>query len=715
MPTTTSPRRRTRRTFVLASLVAVVAATTAVDARPAAAVPLPVNIEGFQDGLYMPIDDVVLGDAGDASVVANGNLAVTWAGANLEPTFDEDGRLTEFDSDLGLRGALTLELAAQTAGDLDGTLEVLTVPLTEFPAGPVTVIPYLGIDVQFSGHAEAGAQLSLVAPFDVSAAIAKLGGRPTASAAESPSFEPEIGLPDAANALAFHAEVELDISVTFMMLLNGVPIGGPALIAALGAQLDVNLAARPWWSLDGTAGLKYAWATPDPAGLPQLPRRPPSLFPAAHFPIAHAHDDGPVADVATRWSRAFDVANSDIAGAVLPIGERLVVAENASSPWMATLDGTGIPIWQHTNPESSGSEAAGRSAGGSLLTAGRRGSGGLRTGSFDSVTGSQDWFKEVFVADATSAVWPAITPTTGGALIGGAVRRGTTAVERPTLVAVDDSGGVSVTEIDPGQGSGDAAIIDMVGAPDGTLLAVGNVAYALPDRSIDQGNVLIMRLEPDGTPIASRVLGGRFSDVATGVAVQPDGSYAISGQTVDGAGGATRPWVASFDADDDLLWSSLYADGPDGRSARATGITTVAGGDYVVTGTTGTTAKDAWMIRLDDTGMPLWSKSYVGAGEDELTGVVTVGSGVAAAGHTNTTNPAGNSFKDLWLVRTNRDGMLHFDAASGFDTVNGAVQWQYTTNHTVVALVPTSTTPPVTVTDAPMITTPGAAIDLPLT
>ncbi len=344
MPTTTSPGRRVRRrrALVLTSLVAVVAATTAVDAQPAAAVPLPVNIEGFQDGLYVPIDDVVLGESGDASVVANGNLAVTWAGTDLRPTLEDDA-LTEFDSDLGLRGALTLELAAETSGDLDGILEVLSVPVGEFPAGPVTVIPYLGIDVQFSGHAEAGAQLSLVAPFNVSAAIAKLGGRPTATAEQRPSFRPEIGLPDAANALAFNAEVELNISVTFMMLLNGVPIGGPALIAALGAALDVDLTADPWWSLDGTAGLKYAWATPDPAGLPRLPRRPPSLFPAAHFPIAHAPDDGPVADVSTRWSRAFDIFNSDVAGAVLPIGDRLVVVEDAANPWMATLDGNGNP------------------------------------------------------------------------------------------------------------------------------------------------------------------------------------------------------------------------------------------------------------------------------------------------------------------------------------------------------------------------------------
>jgi len=76
--------------------------------------------------------------------------------------------------------------------------------------------------------------------------------------------------------------------------------------------------------------------------------------------------------------------------------------------------------------------------------------------------------------------------------------------------------------------------------------------------------------------------------------------------------------------------------------------------------------------------------------------------GVAAFGHTQTTNPAGNGFHDLWLVRTNIDGMLHFDADSGFDTVSGAVQWTPTSVHVQLPLAPPSAgSPTVTVTDEP--------------
>ena len=108
------------------------------------------DVEGFQDGVYAPT-----------------------------PELNEDEELEgELDSDVGLHGTLTLDLSASATGGFDELLEVLEVPLGSFEVGPVGVTPYLGINVRVSGDAEAGAQLSVVAPFDVSAAIDKrVGGQ----------------------------------------------------------------------------------------------------------------------------------------------------------------------------------------------------------------------------------------------------------------------------------------------------------------------------------------------------------------------------------------------------------------------------------------------------------------------------------------------------------------------------------------------------------
>ena len=378
-----------------------------------------------------------------------------------------------------------------------------------------------------------------------------------------------------------------------------------------------------------------------------------------------------------------------------------MIAEDDANPWLTELDGLGNPTWQQTGSQSSGTQAMARTDTGNVLVAGVRGSGdlGVRRVTAD---GTPEWSKYVDLADATSAEWSAIIPTTDGAIVAGNVRRASTAVERPTLISLDDAGDLQwATEIDPGLGSGDATIVDVVETPDGDLLAVGIVNYELPDLSISQSNLLIVRLDRDGTATESYVVGGRFSDVVTGVAVQSDGSYAISGQTTVTEGVDDYSWVASFDAHNILRWSSTYADRPDAGYAMATGIAAVGGGDYVVSGTTGMVGTDGWMIRIDSSGMPVWSKSYIGDDEEQLAGVVTMPHGVAAFGHTQTTDlAADDGFYDLWLLRTNVDGMVHFDSDSGFDTVNGAVQWSPTANHVQLQLSPTNAPVTATVTDA---------------
>jgi hypothetical protein len=185
--------------------------------------------------------------------------------------------------------------------------------------------------------------------------LVSIDGAAHASSTTRPSFWPQIGLPDAANALAFDVSVEVELTMTFMVLIEGIfPVGGPVLIASLGAALDVDLLSDPWWRVDALTALKYGWSMPDITGAPEPPDEPRQLWRPRGRTIAQAHDAGPLDDVSTRWSRAFDIANGDDAGAMLPVGDELVVAEDDSGPWLTTLEGTGNPTWQQTDSRSLG-------------------------------------------------------------------------------------------------------------------------------------------------------------------------------------------------------------------------------------------------------------------------------------------------------------------------------------------------------------------------
>ena len=459
------------------------AAATAVDARPAAAlVDLPLNIGGFREGVYVPIDDQLLGQPGGASIVANGNLSLTWAGSELRPEFNDEGDLDSFESDLGLRGAITLDATATSAGAFDDVLQVVTIPVGEFQAGPVDVTTYLGVNVRLSGEAEAGAQLSMVAPFDVSAALSKRGGRHRADSAERPRFQPEIGLPDAANALAFRVSVELELTVTFMMSIDGVPIGGPVLQASLGAVLDVDPGDAPWWTINGLAGLGYGWSMPDvDDGKPLPPDRIYELFTQQPWLIADADGDPPpLADASTRWSRSFDIHEDDEAGAVIADGDGLVVLERDGTPWMATLSGLGNPTWQEQSTPLMTVEGAARTAAGDLVTAGASGLGGVRVERFDAARRSE-WAEQIDIDNLQSGTWSAVVPTGEGVIVAGNVRH-TDGTDAAALVAVDGQGDVRwATEIDPGPLHTDVNVRAAERAPNGDLLIVGQ-ACLLPRR-----------------------------------------------------------------------------------------------------------------------------------------------------------------------------------------------------------------------------------------
>jgi len=191
--------------------------------------------------------------ATDASVVANGNVALTWAGSTFEGAVDVHDELESFQSDIGLRGSVTLELAAETAGDL---------------GGPWSWPPWA------SPRSRSAQRFPRPMPQPACA-------RPR----HRRSFR-RSGC--RTNALSFDATVEVELTTTFLVSISGIPYGGPVLAASLGIELDVDLQDQPWWTLDGLAGLKYGWSMPDLLGAPNRRGGCRQLVPNSRWNIAQA-------------------------------------------------------------------------------------------------------------------------------------------------------------------------------------------------------------------------------------------------------------------------------------------------------------------------------------------------------------------------------------------------------------------------------------------
>jgi hypothetical protein len=645
----------------------------------AASTVLPPPAGDFQSGVYLPFNDVLLFDQNGVQVVANGNLALSWVDATFQGTVDEDDQLEDFDAGIGLRGAATVELAVAGGGEIAGSLELATIPLPPFTVGEaIQVSPYLQVKVLAEGSADAGARVSLVAPFRLGTAFAGAGvPEPEGTISSEPEFEPEVGLPDLASLVDFDGKVTLEVTVSFLIAIEGIPIGGPVIGTDLSAVLAID-GGNGIWDLNGLGEIVGGWTFLDPATLlPDIPDDLPVLRTLPEWDI----DDGtiPAIERSTRWSRVFDISNDDEAAAALPDGEGLIVFERGGYNWFASLDGLGVAGTQSTSVRSMITKAIVRAHNGDILVTGASGTA-IRIDRY-TPSGDEIWTRTLSVPGASRTTAETMIPSSSdGAILAGAVTRG--GGNRPIVAAIRADGTVEwATEVEMGAGSTSPVIEALAETPTGEILGIGKVSYtdnpSYPACTIYGNNALVLRLDAQGNPLSARAVGGRGHENAHAVAMFGDGSYVIGGDDGSAPHGV---WLAALRADDSVRWSASYQSRPDipGLHSDSTpnGLTALDGSGLLVTGYTGATAgKDAWIMRVDDEGMPRWVKSYISDDLDELDGVFTMPDGLAAFGRTGKTEST-SSYEDLWVVRTSVDGMLHFDPATGFDTESTDAQWR---------------------------------------
>jgi hypothetical protein len=642
--------------------------------------------EGFWMGIYHPLNNVVLAERDGIQLVANGNLALSFADSNFEGTLDANNELDTFRAQVGLHGALTMEVAVEGSGDLDSVLDLSTIPLPSFDVSPaVTVTPYVQMRLLLTGTAAAAARVSVVAPFRVGAAFSKAGRR-RADLSSDPQFTAEVGLPEVSGN--FDGTVQLEVTTTFLVTIQGFAVGGPVVGTRFGAHLQIDLAASTW-TLDGLGSIVGGWAFLDPTTL--LPDVPEDLLerqvPSWHIAGGAIPEIGP----STRWSRVFDVERDDNAATALLAGGEIVVVESGDEPWLASLslDTLGVPSWQNTAIGGWIPKAMARvHDGGDLLVAGVSSNGrDMRVERYDP-SGTPRWRSTLTVAGAEVTLSAILATSGNDTIIAGEVDHDD-GTSRPILAALDALGNLEWSkEIETGSGSSNAAIEALAETPSGGILAVGKVDYSDTGATIDGVNALVLHLDVQGNPGAAYAVGGSHSQVAHHVAIYPDGSYAIAGE--QDAFAPHIAWIAALRADDSLRWSASYQSRPyvdgNGEQARVTSLAPLPNHGLLVSGQIGSVDIDAFVFRLGEAGMPFWLKTYKSSDEDRLSAVLALPDGLVAFGSTGVTEEI-SSYTDLWMIRCNVDGMADFAADSGLVVENSAAQWS-PVDHSVHPLAP---------------------------
>lgn len=197
-------------------------------------------------------------------------------------------------------------------------------------------------------------------------------------------------------------------------------------------------------------------------------------------------------------------------------------------------------------------------------------------------------------------------------------------------------------------GSGADVAYSVIETSDGYYLAAGYTGFGAGLQ-----DCWLMKLDKSGDTLWTKTFGGTAEDGAHKVAEAHDGGYIVVGYTESSGSGGKDAYIVKTDRNGATKWTKTYGTA---LQEALYGIAPTTGG-YVVcgyrNGPSGWTKGDLWIIKIDESGDTLWTKTYGGPGEESGTAIQKLDDGFILSGSTASFGAGG---KDAWLVRIDEYG-----------------------------------------------------------
>lgn len=235
------------------------------------------------------------------------------------------------------------------------------------------------------------------------------------------------------------------------------------------------------------------------------------------------------------------------------------------------------------------------------------------------------------------------------------------AVKYMWLIRTDSLGNVLWNRVFGGDQQAEGRSVQQTS--DGGYVAVGFTQSS----GAGGADVWLVGTDADGNLMFSRTFGGTGTDFGNSVQQTPDGGYIIAGFT-DSFGSADA-FLIKAGQTGQLQWQKTFG-GSQIDEARC--VRQTPDGGYILTGYTssyGSGSNDLWLLKTDSSGNVVWDRTYGGTGSDEGCSVrQTFDGGYIVTGYTSSLGAGG---RDLWLLKTDSEGVLVWDATFGGSSWEG--------------------------------------------
>jgi len=167
-------------------------------------------------------------------------------------------------------------------------------------------------------------------------------------------------------------------------------------------------------------------------------------------------------------------------------------------------------------------------------------------------------------------------------------------------------------------------------------------------------DVYLIKTKPSGDTLWTRTYGGPYWDFGFSVQQTTDGGYIIAGTFHFYGTTWYDVYLIKTNASGDTLWTKTYGGM---RDECAESVQQTSDGGYILVGYTdsyGAGSQDVYLLKTNNDGDILWTRTYGGSGDDQGWSVQqTQDGGYIIAGYTDSYG-AGNG--DFYLIKTNASG-----------------------------------------------------------
>lgn len=174
----------------------------------------------------------------------------------------------------------------------------------------------------------------------------------------------------------------------------------------------------------------------------------------------------------------------------------------------------------------------------------------------------------------------------------------------------------------------------------------------------------------------ARTYGGSSTESPFAVLSAVDGNFVVGGYSLSFGAGIQNAWLIKVDPSGTPLWQYTY--GSTGMATVINNVQETSTGGYAAAGSISSNANDFWVLNLNSAGNVIWQKSLGGAGSDNATALQqTSDEGFVITGYENSSG-AGNY--DAWIVKLDSSGNLQWQKTVGGSNIDIAAAIQSTSD-----------------------------------